>query len=152
MSEKVTPRFLPAWGRCLRPLGLAFMRIQAAGWSLTGLLLGLPAGPAEARVDEQAGVCFQRRLEQAGVVKQLGPCRIYRGTVGFERALWGFILANGQRVWGWQNAGSKQVVVNDRPGFLQLPAGVGSPDRLQAGQAFCLGQQGSSRITCGRLQ
>jgi hypothetical protein len=85
-------------------------------------------------------------------VKQLGPCRIYRGTVGFERALWGFILADGQRVGGWQSAGSEQVVVNDRPGLLQLPAGVGSPDRLQAGQAFCLGQQGSSLITCGRLQ
>jgi hypothetical protein len=36
-------------------------------------------------------------------VKQLGPCRIYRGTVG-------------------------------------------------SGQAFCLGQQGNSLITCGRLQ
>jgi hypothetical protein len=129
------------------------MRIRAAEWMLTGLLLLLlPAGPAPARVDEQAGVCFQRRLGQPGFVKQLGPCRIYRGTLGFERALWGFILADRQRVAGWQNVGSEQVVVNERPGFLWLPGGLGSPDRLQAGQVFCLGQQGSSLITCGRLK
>jgi hypothetical protein len=54
--------------------------------------------------EERAGFDPSCRASvQPGVVKQLGPCRIYRCIVG-------------------------------------------------SGQAFCLGQQGSSLITCGRLQ
>lgn len=117
---------------------------------LSLLALLLSAEPAAARVDTREGVCFQRQRSSAAVVRQLGACTIYVGTVGFDRALWGFHLATGQKIDAWQQAHTSQVVVNGKPGFLYLPPGVRGPDRLEQGQTFCLGEQGKAVMTCGQ--
>lgn len=122
----------------------------AAQLSLGLMVVALTASPAAARIEQRAGECFERQRGSATISRRLGPCTIYVGTVGFERALYGFIRPGGHRIDGWNDARSSRVVVNGRAGFLYLPPGVASPDQLPKGQFFCLGYEGSDQMTCGR--
>ena len=105
--------------------------------------------PAIARVDQRRGTCFQRSTVNPTVVRALGPCRVVVGTLGMQRAIWGFVLSNGVQINAWQDVGRPDVMVNGKQGFLLSPSGR-SPDRLLQGHYFCLGVRGMSQIICAR--
>lgn len=118
---------------------------------LIGLALSV-ATPCHARVEQRKGECFERLLTSATITKQLGSCTIYTGTLGHQRVLWGFVLANGSRIDGWQDSQTSRTMVNRTPGFLYIPYKATSIDRLRPQQYFCLGNIGIATLTCGRLQ
>lgn len=110
-------------------------------------VLFLSSIKAFARVETSHLPCFSRALSSGRIIKKYDNCKIYMGTLGSKRALWGIEVKGKFKIQAYSDAGSKVVYANGREAFLFTSTGK-SPDTLYGNEYFCIGLKGDPKAIC----
>jgi hypothetical protein len=81
------------------------------------------------------------------VIKRYDSCRVYIGTYGNHRALWGIEVLGDFKIQAHSDAGSKVVYVNGGKGQLITPSDR-NPETLFKDEYFCINITGENIQTC----